>query len=102
MARSTLLAVVSNSAGNAGIELLGDAPHDVRLGKRHAHGLAQVMVALDVRGDANGQKEIGHLFVDILPGAFRSVGNSAIDAFSNEEATSRDAADRRTSKGLTM
>ena len=40
--------------GDAGIELLGDAIDDVVVVHHHAHGFPQVLVALDVGGDADG------------------------------------------------
>lgn len=51
----------AEAVGNAGIKLLGDAPHQLRVIHHHAHRLAQILIALDVGGDADLVDDGSHL-----------------------------------------
>ena len=58
MARSNLAGRRAEAVRNAGVQLLGDAAHQFRIIHHHAHSLAQILIALDVRRNADRQKEI--------------------------------------------
>ena len=48
---------------DAGIELLGDAVYNIVILRHHQHRLAQILIALDMRGDAQREKQIGHALI---------------------------------------
>ena len=60
---------------NAGIKLLRDAADQLRLGIYHADRFAQEMVALDMRRDADGEKDRGDLLIEAFFALLRREGD---------------------------
>ena len=63
----------AEAVGNAGIKLLGDAPHQLRVIHHHAHRLAQILIALDVRRDADRQKQVRDALLQRLAARFAAL-----------------------------